>query len=212
MKNNLLIKIIFLFSLIFFFPRTAYGVDFNLFGPTEVLQRGQTVVFRIEIDTQNQTLNSTQIKSNYETKYLEYLNTTPGDTFSTITADPSENGLLLITGTSSSGFSGQGTFAYLNFKLIAEAPGSTQLCSLQATTQPPPSNPTSPPQPTNPPQPTTLPKSGSTQKTTTALLVGTAFILGAISIFVFKNHYLPIPQFKKHQNKISTNQKHHQKQ
>ena len=171
----LLIGVIFLFI-----PRKTYAVKFDLIAPQPPeggFVRGQTVQFTINIDTQGQRINSTQIGMSYETQYLEYISTTSGNAMTSVATDNLGDGKLLFNGENTTGFSGQGTFAYVSFKIIAKAPGETQLCVLWN----PQAAPTNPPQPTLPPQPTSFPPTSGEVK---GVLTNSLFGLIFISIFL----------------------------
>lgn len=162
------------FSLGFCWPKPAEATQFDLLAPTETLTMGQDVKFTITVDTQSSSLSTIQIGLTYDTQYLQFLNVMPGNTFSTINYTTPETGKVLLTASNPTAFSGSGTFAYVNFKLIAGSPGSTELCALyNPTTQP-----TSPPQqPTSPPNPTRLPTSGEANITQSFAVLGFVFLL-----------------------------------
>lgn len=186
MKKSLL-KNIFLFFFIIFFhqiiSKSVYAVRYSLIAPTETLTRGQTVTFTINIDTQGATVTNANIGMTYETQYLEYVNTIAGDAFSDITTTPQEGGKLIFQG-SSSGFNGSGTFAQVNFKIIADAPGSSQLCVLWEVTPTQPFQPSQVPQ-TYQPSPTQLPTSGQNKPVFMGLIIASFFIIGASIYFIF---------------------------
>jgi len=181
----LLIGVIF-----FLIPRKTYAIKFDLIAPQPPeggFVRGQTVQFTINIDTQGQNISSTQIGMTYDTRYLEYVSTTPGNAMTSVSTDNLGEGKLLLNGENQSGFSGQGTFAYVNFKIIAQAPGETQLCVLwNPETQPTPSpQPTASPQPTSSVQ-TTSPKPTSPPPTSGEVKgVFTNSFFGLIFILIF---------------------------
>ncbi len=171
----------FLLLVFLFLAQPTQATSFDLLGPTETLVRGQDVRFTINIDTQNQSMTSTQVGMTYDTQYLQYLNTVPGDTFTTISASEVESGKLVINGSKTTAYSGTGTFAYVNFKLIAQAPGSTEICALFAPTSTPvPTQPTS----TSAPQPTALPKSGEVKPVYLAGFFGSLFLMLTLGIFI----------------------------
>ena len=132
----------------------------------------------------------------YKTQYLEYISVSAGDTFTTVSADPQGDGKLIISGSSDNGFSGSGTYAYVNFKLIAAEAGSTELCVLYnpeitpTPTIPGPSptpGPTAPPGSTLTPVPTALPTSGDVSGISRGLTFGLLFLaLAGGGFFVFK--------------------------
>ena len=184
------IKEIFLVLLIglviFLIPRKTYAVKFDLIAPQPPeggFVRGQTVQFTINIDTHSQTINSTQIGMTYNTQYLEYVSTNPGNAMTSVSTDNLGGGKLLFNGENTAGFSGQGTFAYVSFKIIAQAPGETELCVLwNPATQPTSPPPTSPPQPTSPP-----PTSGEVKGLFTNTFFGLTFISIFLLFFWIKN-------------------------
>jgi len=170
------------------------ALTFDLIAPSGELQRGQDVVFTINIDTEGKSLTSTSIGMTYQTNDLEYVSTVPGNTFTTITTDAQEGGKLIISGSSTDGYSGLGSYAVVTFKLIATAPGSSQLCALfnPATSPTPTPNPSSPPvptslAPTSPPAPTSLPRTGSFVETIKNTSLGLVFFgFAAVGFLVFK--------------------------
>jgi len=173
--NKIKIFFVVLFFIIFFFlnSNNVYAIRFDLIAPQPPeggFMRGQTVQFTINIDTQGETVNSTQIGMTYDTRYLEYVSTTPGEAMTSVSTDNLGDGKLLFNGENQSGFSGKGTFAYVSFKIIAQAPGETELCVLwNPETQPTPSPPTS--APTSPP-----PTAGEIKGVYTSSFFGLIFI------------------------------------
>ena len=187
--------------LVLFLPKSSYAATFGLIAPTETLTRGQEVTFTVTVDTKGESFDTLRIGLKYDTQYLQFTNAIPGDTFSSIETEEIETGKIVLTGTNNTPFSGEGVFSYVKFKLIAEAPGSTQLCSFfnpeqstSAATPTPTPTPTTPasqatPTPTSPP-PTNLPKSGEdtiTKKTLAAALVFFFLPLGAIAVVKLKS-------------------------
>lgn len=177
-----------------FYTSSAFALTFDLVAPSGELIRGQDVKFTVNVDTEGKSLSSTSIGMTYETQYLEYVSVTPGDTFTTVSADVQGDGKLIITGTSTTPYSGSGVFAYVTFKLIATGAGSTELCALYnpqtPTATPVPGGPTSTPapgQPTSPPAPTALPKTGESKSTTQgAILASLFFVAAGAGLFIFK--------------------------
>ena len=168
-----------------FYASPTYALTFDLVGPTGELTRGQDVVFKININTEEKSLSTASVGMTYETQYLEYVSTAPGDSFTTVSANVlAEGGKLVITGASTTPYSGSGTFANVTFKLIATEAGSTELCALYN----PETTPTLPPvAPTSPPAPTALPKTGGSESTTQgAILASLFFVAAGISFYVFK--------------------------
>ncbi|MFA6017021.1 MAG: cohesin domain-containing protein [Patescibacteria group bacterium] len=172
---------------------SVMATTYDLIAPTDQLVRGQEVKFTINIDTEGQSLSTASIGMTYDTKYLEYVSTTPGNTFTTVSADVIDVGKLILTGTSASPYSGAGAFAYVTFKLIATQAGSTQLCVLFNPVSAPSPIPTSPASiPTSPPGsapvvPTSLPKTGESEPMTKGIVLASFFfILATGSFFIFK--------------------------
>lgn len=177
-----------------FYASSTYALTFDLIAPSGELVRGQDVKFTVNINTEEKSLATASIGMTYETQYLKYVSVAPGDSFTTVSADVQGDGKLLLTGTSTTAYSGSGVFAYVTFKLIATGPGSTKLCALYnpqtPTATPAPGQPTSTPapgQPTSPPAPTALPKTGESNSTVQgAILASLFFVAAGISLFVFK--------------------------
>jgi hypothetical protein len=179
--------IIFLIALFLFLPKEALAIRYSLFAPSGTLSRGQIVTFTINIDTQGKTITSAKIGMTYQTQYLEYVNTIAGGTFPNLITEPIGDGKLIFSATSD-GFNGSGVFAQVNFKIIADAPGETQLCVLwQVNPTPTSPQPTSPQptssQPTSS-QPTALPTSGASDKTKTGILFGGGLIVFSLGILI----------------------------
>jgi len=165
-------------------PNSVLALTFDLIAPSGELVRGQEVKFTINIDTEGESLSSTSIEMTYKTKYLEFVSVSPGNTFTTVSADVQGSGKLIISGSSTAPYSGSGTYAYVTYKLIATGPESTQLCALLNPSSP---TPTSPPGLTSPPVPTSLPKSGQSKSATQGFILASLFFTAAgISFFVLK--------------------------
>jgi len=176
-----------------FYVSSAYALTFDLVAPSGELVRGQEIKFTINIDTEGKFLSSTSIGMTHETQYLEFVSVLPGNTFTTVSADVQGPGKLIISGSSTTPYSGSGVFAYVTYKLIATGPGATQLCALFN----PAETPTATPQPTSPPgqptytpyplQPTSLPKSGETKSASQGIILATFFLISAAGgFFVLK--------------------------
>ena len=170
------------------------AVAYDLIAPSGTLTRGQDVQFIINIDSEGTNLTNTQIGMSYETEYLQYVSTTPGDSMTSITAIPSGTNNIIITGSNPDGFNGSGVFAYVTFKIIAAAPGSTELCALFAPT----TTPTPSPVPTSPPVVTELPKAGILGSAPMLAATGTALLLtSAASFYILRKPRTTYP-YKKH--------------
>ncbi len=168
----------------------VYATQFDLIAPSGSFNRGQDVQFTVTVDTQGQTLTSTQIGMTYENGILEYVSTEAGDAFPEVTTNNSEAGKLVFSATNNDGFSGTGNLAIVTFKIIATASGSTDLCVLYN-----PATPTSVP---TTPAPTSLPQTGAIDKTSQGAIAGIAFLLlaGAGIIFLNKQPFLESPKKK----------------
>ncbi len=178
-KKLLLTTSLFLLTLLLT-PFSVQAISFDLIAPSGQLTRGQEVKFTVNINTEGKSLSSSSIGMTYETQYLEYVSTAPGNTFTTVSTDIQSGGKLIITGSSATSYSGSGTFAYVTYKIIATDLGSTQLCTLFN-----PSSSTPTPQPTSPPVvPTLLPKSGETNSTTRGIILASALFITAAGGFI----------------------------
>jgi hypothetical protein len=182
MKTFLALALCF-FSFIFYVS-PANALTFDLVAPSGELVSGQDVKFTVNINTEGKSMTNTAIGMTYETQYLEYVSVVPGDSFTTVSADVQGDGKLILTGTSTTAYSGSGVFGYVTYKLIATGPGSTKLCALYNPQTP---TATPPPGPTSPPAPTALPNTGQGDSTVQgALLASIFFVAAGVSLFVFK--------------------------
>jgi hypothetical protein len=171
-----------LFLSVFLIPNSVLATTFDLVAPTNALTSGGEAVFTINIDTDGKSLSSTAIGMTYQTQYLEYVSTASGDSFSTVSADVQGSGKLILSGSSTTPYSGTGIFAYVTFKIIAAGPGSTELCALYN-----PSSVTPTPVLTSAPIPTSLPKTGESSSTVRGIFLASLFFAAAgIGLFVFK--------------------------
>lgn len=195
MKHKLIrfvITLFFLATLFLIQQKPVVAISFDLIAPEGPFQRGQDIAFTINVDTEEESFGSTQIGMTYDTQYLEYVSTSVGDTFTTVSGELQGDGKLLISASSDDGYSGAGTYAYVTYKLIATAAGSTQLCALYnpELTPTPTIQPTSPPgQPTYTPppiQPSALPTSGETSSTARGITIAALFFAASIGLFIFK--------------------------
>ncbi len=174
-------KVIAFWLLIFVFlfkSEAVFAYSFGLIAPSEQLTRGQEVTFTITIDSKGESLTTARVGLEYDTAYLKFTNAVPGDTFTSISVEENKTGQLILTGSTDSPFSGKGTFAYVKFKLIATAPGSTQLCTLFNPEEVSPT-------PTAVPTPTQLPKSGNTRKAKALFYAGSFLFLTAAGITLY---------------------------
>ncbi len=118
--------------LLFVVQPSVYATSFDLIPPSGQLQRGQDITFTINIDTEGQSITSIQSGLTYDNVLLQYVSVAPGAAMTAVTADTTTYGAgkILFTGTNATGFNGTGVFATVVFKIIADSPGSTEICSL----------------------------------------------------------------------------------
>lgn len=176
----------------FLFIKQAYAITFDLIAPSGTLTQGQDVTFTVNIDTEGQSVSSIQTGITYDTQYLEYKSVTTGATMDSVVADTTTygTGKVLFSGTKTNGLNGSGVFATVTFTLIAQNPGSTEICTLwtptSTTIEPsatPPSTITSIIS-TTAPQPTALPQTGVTDSRNTGVIFAFMAILAAGGIFI----------------------------
>lgn len=164
---------------IFFTHQAHAAISYKLIAPDTVFKTGDNVQFTIEINTNGETITSSQIGMTYDTKYLQYVTATPSNTVDSITVEEKTTGTLTITGTSNNGYSGSGTYALITLKIIAEGSGSTELCTLvpvtTATPTPLPNYPTATRAP--------LITSGISSNGLSSFL-GIGFVVAALGIFI----------------------------
>ena len=127
----------------FFVAKPVHAVFYGITGPSGEVVRDQEYEWTITVDTQNQAMTQGIAAVTFNSQYLQYVSTTPGNFFNSVSASPSTT-TVVLTGTNLSAKSGTGTFAKVKFKLIATAPGSTELCTVAPLATPTPT-PTTPP-------------------------------------------------------------------
>lgn len=150
--------------------KKAYAIKFDLIAPNPPsggFKQGDVIKFTINVNTQAESVNSTEIGVSYKSSDLEYQSVEPGNTFGSVTGQLSSGQGLIIKGGSSGGYNGSGVYAYVNFKIVATTSGSTQLCTLFTPSSSNPTYPPGVPSPTNVPNATTAP--GSPSRAPTAL-------------------------------------------
>lgn len=170
------------------------STQLDLIPPEGELKRGDEVQFTITVDTGGSAVSSLQVGIEYDSAVLQYLNTTPGDTYQTITATPLDANRILITASNPVAGTINGNLAYVEFKIIADEPGETELCTLFLPETPTP-NPQATAGPTNPP-PSALPKTGEAGSGPTMAIVGTILLVVAGGFF-FAGQNLFFPRRKK---------------
>lgn len=154
----------------------VHAVSYDLIAPSGTLTRGQDVQFIVNIDSESTAVSNATIGMTYESQYLQYVSTTPGDAMTSVTVTPSGTGTLLLSGANTSGFNGAGVFAYVTFKIVAEAPGTAELCALFAPSSTPAPVPTTPPA-----APTALPVTGTVENTQLVTVLGAVLLLSSIA-------------------------------
>lgn len=167
MRNILIIFVIFasiLFYLIFI-TKNVLAIYISTEAPQEVLVRGQVFDWKINIDTQGESIKKQEFYFTYEKEYVEFQSLLAGDFFDNVSYSKVEEGKLYVIGESSAPKSGSGLVAIAKMKIIASAPGASQLCAVVPITPTPTGQPTNTPAPTSPyatntPRPTVLPTSG----------------------------------------------------
>lgn len=202
MKKKLLFIFIliisFFFQLVFFSkPSSATQyIEYSISAPPGPYIRGKDIRFTISVKVQDAILKTAQIGLTYETQYLQFISVIPGNAMTTVTSSQVGAGKMILAGANPQGFTGEGVYAYVDFKLIADAAGETELCTLWepiATPTPTP-GPTATPGPTSTPgpsptasplTPTKLPTSGQVTKTSTAAFLGVGLIIAYVFFFLF---------------------------
>jgi len=150
----------------FFIAVSVNAIDISTEAPQEQLVRGQVFDWKVNIDTQGESITKQEFYFTYETQYLELQGTLySGGFFDNVSYSQVESGKLYVVGESSTAKSGSGVVAVAKMKIIASAPGTSQLCAVLPITPTPTGQPTATPAPTSPyatstPRPTVLPTSG----------------------------------------------------
>lgn len=215
-----LIGVYLFFAITFLFAIVApsYAISYDLVPPTGTLERGQNITFTINIDTQGTAVTSTQTGLTYDSTLLQYVSTTAGAAMNAVVADTTTygTGKVLLTGTNTAGYNGTGVFATVVFTIIAQNPGSTEVCTLwmptpTGTPAPTPTlGPSPTPVPTLPPQPTALPQTGITSSRNTAIILAVSFMVAAAGVFYLsqkQKYSFPDSPEKKHTVKSKVHKK-----
>ncbi len=178
-----------------FFSRPVLATKYDLIAPSGTLQRGTDVKFTITIDTEGQAVANPLIGMTYKSDALQYISIVPGNTYTNISITPDASNNLVVSGSSDKPFTGSGDFAYVTFKIIATAPGSTDLCVLFAPTITPTPGATSP----SVAQPTALPKTGETSSGKKSLIFGLGFLIltGVLFVLNRKESHVKTPRHTK---------------
>lgn len=184
-KKDLTNIIVFSITLSFFlFVKPIQAIDLSVEAPQEMLMRGQTFEWKVNIDTQGESIQTQEFYFTYEKDYLEMESFMAGNFFDNVSYAELEPGKLYVKGEANSPKTGSGLVAIARMKITAESPGSANLCAatlIQPTNTPVP---TSILQPTRPPvnTPTILPKSGEIKKMVNYSIFGGIFLAIALLI------------------------------
>jgi len=190
-KSILTFALLVLVVCLFFNPPT-HAVYYGITGPSGEVVNGQEYEWTITVDTQGQALTDGAAAVTFNTQYLQYVSTTPGDFFNSVSASPSAT-TVTLTGTNLSAKSGTGTFAKVKFKLIASGSGSTELCTVAPVTTPTPTPvvatatpvPTTPPAVvTNTPTPTAIVQTGFGSQWTFGIVAFSLIALGVLGVLI----------------------------
>jgi hypothetical protein len=160
-RIKILFSILVFFSLFAFVRKESHALRFTLVEPSGSFVQGQDVEFKINIDTQGETLTTVQVNLSYKTQYLQYISASPGAFFPNVAADDLGGGMVQIAGSVNSGEPGKtgtGLFASIVFRIIYDASGQTDLCTIISNTPTPvPTTPLGAPTNTPVPEPTSPP-------------------------------------------------------
>ena len=167
MKKIFTIFVIFasiLFCFIFI-AKNVLAIDLSVEAPQELLVQGQVFDFKVNIDTQGESITKQEFYFTYEKEYVEFQSLLAGDFFDNVSYSKVEEGKLYVIGELSAPKSGSGLVAVSKLKIIATAPGTSQLCGVLPITPTPIGQLTDTPAPTSPyatstAAPTALPTSG----------------------------------------------------
>ncbi len=108
---------------------TVEATSYTIVGPAGQLVRDQEYDFTVNVNTDGASITTGTAQVTYQSQYLQYVSTTPGSFFGTVDATPG-TGTVQLVGTNSAAKEGSGSFAVVRFKLIADSPGSTELCTV----------------------------------------------------------------------------------
>lgn len=124
----------------------TYATKFDLIPPAGTLERGQNITFTINIDTEGAAVTSTQTGLTYDSTLLQYVSVAAGAAMNSVDADTTTygTGKVLLTGRNTTGYNGTGVFSTVVFTIIAQNPGSTEICTLWLPTPSPTPAPTAP--------------------------------------------------------------------
>lgn len=173
------LRVIFLalgiFLVSFLCPEKVAAVKYDLITPSGPFNRGQVVQIGVIIDTQGESLESAQLDLSYKNDFLEYQGVEAGAVFPSVEGAITGANTIRIVGRIESGDtkkSGVGLFAQINFKIIYDATGETEFCTI--ISRPTPTQPPASPQPT-----TELPPTGRAESLVIFAALGILFGLSS---------------------------------
>lgn len=182
MKKIFSILFLCFFVFEYFFSQATYAVEVSVEAPTDVLTEGQTFDFKINIDTQGESVDKQEFYVTYDSQYVQFQDGgfLAGDFFDDTSYSKVADGKIYVLATSTTPKSGSGLIAIVKLKIIATAPGSTTLCAIAPveTTPTPTIAPTDVPLAT----PTALPKTGSENSLMAYTAIGLSCFLLAAAI------------------------------
>lgn len=193
-KFNLTLTICFSLLFLFVFAVPIKAIDLSVEAPESMLSIGQSFEWKVNIDTQGQSIKNQEFYFTYEKNYLQMEAFMAGDFFDQVSYAEIEAGKLYVKGESNTPKTGSGLVAIAKMKIIAQVPGSANLCAatlIQPTTSPSPTSqlltPTSRPTQSliNTPgvnTPTSLLKSGESKKLINYSIFGGIFLIIALLI------------------------------
>lgn len=113
----------------------AQAVGYSLNPPRGQLSRGETVQVTVGTDVQGENHSVGVIGITYDTNKLQYVSASPASSTDSIDITQPSTGKLLVVGKKSSSYITTGTFAILNFTIIADESGSTEICAAFSPSQ-----------------------------------------------------------------------------
>jgi LPXTG-motif cell wall-anchored protein len=176
-KLAIFISLFYFLGVFLLWSTPTYALELSVEAPGDVLTQGQVFDFKVNIDTQGESVSKQEFLVTYDTRYVEFQDGgfLAGDFFDSVSYNKLEDGKLYVLAESTTPKSGTGLIAIVKLKIVATAPGSTNICAatpIEATPTPVPTTPVS--VPTTPP--TALPKTGSENNILVYSLFGISFI------------------------------------
>jgi LPXTG-motif cell wall-anchored protein len=182
MKKFFSILFLCFFVFEYFFSQSIYAVEVSVEAPTDILKEGDTFDFKINIDTQGESVSKQEFYVTYDSQYVQFQDGgfLAGDFFDSTSYSKIEDGKLYVLAESTTPKSGSGLIAIVKLKIIATAPGSTTLCAIAPIESSPTPIPTTPDVPTA--APTALPKTGAENDLMVYSAIGLSCFLLAAAI------------------------------